>query len=118
MTVSADRPARSTRARTLTMIGCGTITVTLVAGAFAAQPATGPDRASSRSLIENETPLAVRPAGPRSGGGDTTAFPFFSSAPELKTAFRKRVLHPGSSIGCHRPEVDEIYHYQLSGKLD
>jgi mannose-6-phosphate isomerase-like protein (cupin superfamily) len=35
--------------------------------------------------------------------------------PEFKFTFRKRVLHPGSSIGYHRQETDEVY-YVLSGR--
>ena len=113
MTVSAERPVRRTPARGMMLLGSGTITAALVAAALAAQPGS-PKAAPSPSLIENEATLAVRQPGPHAGGGDTTAFPFFSSAAEFKTAFRKRVLHAGSAIGYHRQEVDEIY-YVLSG---
>ena len=39
---------------------------------------------------------------------------FFAEVPDNKLAFRKRVLHPGSAIGYHLQQEDEIY-YVLSG---
>ena len=65
-------------------------------------------------VIEHEKDIAEKQAGPHQGGGETTAFSFFSKVPGEKLAFRKRVLHPGSSIGYHLQKEDEIY-YILSG---
>lgn len=64
--------------------------------------------------IEHEKAMAVEQPGPHNGGGQTTAFPFFEKVKEAKMTFRKRILHPGSAIGYHLQEKQEIY-YILSG---
>lgn len=66
-------------------------------------------------VLENEKDLAATQPGPHDGGGNTTAYNFFSKAEGFKLAFRKRVLHPGSAIGYHLQKEDEVY-YVLSGK--
>ena len=63
-------------------------------------------------IIIHEKDIAVQQVGPHDGGGLTTAYPFFSEVKDFKMAFRKRVLHPGSSIGYQ--ETDEVY-YILDG---
>jgi quercetin dioxygenase-like cupin family protein len=74
-------------------------------------PSTEP---AGEFIIEHENEIAVKQPGPHDGGGNTTAFNFFSKAKDLNLVFRKRILHPGSSIGYHAQEADEIY-YILSG---
>jgi mannose-6-phosphate isomerase-like protein (cupin superfamily) len=64
--------------------------------------------------IDHEKAIAVDQPGPHNGGGNTTAFPFFDKVKEAKMVFRKRILHPGSSIGYHLQEKQEIY-YIISG---
>ena len=64
--------------------------------------------------IDHEKSIAVNEPGPHSGGGSTTVFPFFSKVKDAKMTFRKRILHPGSAIGYHLQEKQEIY-YILSG---
>lgn len=66
-------------------------------------------------ILEREKDIAVEQPGPHKGGGLTTAYPFFSKAPDFKIAFRKRVLRPGSAIGYHLQKEVEIY-YILEGK--
>src|SRR5215813_7999223 len=66
-------------------------------------------------VLQHEKEIAVNEKGPHNGGGETTAFPFFSSINDFKIVFRKRILKPGSSIGYHLQEKDEIY-YIVSGK--
>jgi mannose-6-phosphate isomerase-like protein (cupin superfamily) len=66
------------------------------------------------SLIERDSAVATRQPGPHRGGGETTAYPFFARAPNLRLIFRKRALHRGAAIGYHLQEEDEIY-YVLSG---
>lgn len=66
-------------------------------------------------ILEQEKTIAAEQPGPHNGGGNTTAFNFFSKAKDFKLAFRKRILHPGSAIGYHLQKEDEIY-YVLSGK--
>ena len=77
-------------------------------------PASRASYGTPRSLVEEEPALAIHQPAPHDGGGDTTAFPFFSTAPDFKMAFRKRILHKGSAIGYHLQDFDEVY-YILSG---
>ncbi|WP_018613254.1 cupin domain-containing protein [Segetibacter koreensis] len=65
-------------------------------------------------ILEHEKDLAKEEPAPHDGVGMSTAYSFFSKAPGLKLAFRKRVLKPGSAIGYHLQKGDEIY-YILSG---
>lgn len=66
-------------------------------------------------ILDHEKDIAVDEGGSHNGGGKTTAFPFFGKFKGAKMAFRKRILHPGSAIGYHLQEQQEIY-YILSGK--
>lgn len=66
------------------------------------------------SLVIHERDIATKQPGPHGGTGDTTAYPFFKDAPATSFEFRKRVLHPGASIGFHQHEKDEVY-YVISG---
>ncbi|MGY4516421.1 cupin domain-containing protein [Lysobacter sp. HA18] len=77
--------------------------------AFAQQPAR------RDSYVQSERDIAVTQPGPHEGGGTTTAFPFFDNATGFDTVFRKRVLHPGSTIGEHVNDKDEIY-YVVEGR--
>ena len=70
---------------------------------------------SRHSALQHDTLVAARQAGPHNGGGETTAYSFFDSVSGLAIVFRKRALHPGSAIGYHRNDEDEIY-YVLSGR--
>ena len=65
-------------------------------------------------ILQNEKDIAKEQPGPHDGGGTTIAYPFFEGTKDFKMAFRKRILKPGSSIGYHLQEEDEIY-YVLSG---
>jgi quercetin dioxygenase-like cupin family protein len=73
--------------------------------------------ATTGSRIEHDSAVAVRQPGPHQGGGETTAYPFFSQVADLPLVFRKRALHRGAAIGYHPHEAegDEIY-YVLSGR--
>ena len=66
-------------------------------------------------ILEIEKEIAQAQPGPHSGGGNTIGYSFFDKAENLNYVFRKRVLEPGSSIGYHLQEKDEVY-YILSGK--
>lgn len=66
------------------------------------------------SVIEHDSLVAAKQAGPHSGGGQTTGYSFFTKSKDLKLVFRKRALHAGSAIGYHKQGEDEIY-YVLSG---
>lgn len=69
---------------------------------------------TSKYLLQNDTEVAKEEPGTHNGGGKTIGFNFFAQAKNLKTAFRKRILKPGSSIGYHLQKEDEIY-YVISG---
>jgi mannose-6-phosphate isomerase-like protein (cupin superfamily) len=66
-------------------------------------------------LLQHEKEIAVKEKGPHNGGGETTAYPFFAKADDFTIVFRKRTLQPGSSIGYHLQEKNEVY-YILSGE--
>lgn len=65
-------------------------------------------------ILIHEKDIAKEQAGPHKGGGTTISYPFFEGTKDFKMAFRKRILKPGSSIGYHLQEEDEIY-YILEG---
>jgi lysophospholipase L1-like esterase/mannose-6-phosphate isomerase-like protein (cupin superfamily) len=64
--------------------------------------------------IEHESEIARPQSAPHKGPGETTAHPFFGDLADLGLVFRKRKLHPGSAIGYHLHDKDEIY-YVLTG---
>src|SRR6185369_6201014 len=74
-------------------------------------------RPANGSTIEHDSLVAKQEAGPHNGGGQTTGYSFFTKSKDLPMVFRKRALHPGSSIGHHTQQEDEIY-YVLSGQGD
>ena len=82
---------------------------------FASGSAVTHFRAASGVVIEQDSLVARRESGPHAGGGETTAYPFFTNVPRLALVFRKRALHRGAAIGYHRNDADEIY-YVLSGR--
>src|SRR6188474_1337156 len=65
-------------------------------------------------ILIHEKDIAKEQPGPHEGGGKTIAYPFFEGTKDFKMAFRKRVLTPGSSIGYHLQQEDEVY-YILEG---
>lgn len=69
---------------------------------------------TSKYIIQNDIDVAKKEPGTHKGGGETIGYNFFGDAKNLKTAFRKRILKPGSSIGYHLQKEDEIY-YIISG---
>ncbi|HEX7851513.1 MAG TPA: cupin domain-containing protein [Sphingomonas sp.] len=60
-----------------------------------------------RDVVRNEPP-------PHNGTGTSTAYRISDSVPGRTMEFRKRVMHPGASIGPHVLAHDEVY-YVLSG---
>ncbi len=69
---------------------------------------------TSKYILQNDAEVAKEEPGTHNGGGKTIGFNFFANAKNMKTAFRKRILKPGSSIGYHLQKEDEIY-YVISG---
>ena len=69
---------------------------------------------TAKYILQNDVEVAKKEPGTHNGGGKTIGYNFFGDAKSLKTAFRKRILKPGSSIGYHLQKEDEIY-YVISG---
>jgi mannose-6-phosphate isomerase-like protein (cupin superfamily) len=65
-------------------------------------------------ILEHEKDVIKNEPGPHEGGGNTTVNNFFAKDKDVKVAFRKRALHPGSSIGYHLQKEEEVY-YILGG---
>lgn len=77
-------------------------------------PTTARQQQTDGYILEHEKDIAVEEPGTHKGAGMTTGYTFFKKAKGLKLVFKKRVLHPGSSIGYHLQKEDEIY-YILNG---
>ena len=65
-------------------------------------------------VLERDAQVRREEPGPHQGLGRTSGFVFFQKVPGLAFSFRKRVLHPGASIGTHPQTEDEVY-YVVSG---
>jgi mannose-6-phosphate isomerase-like protein (cupin superfamily) len=89
--------------------------VTVFAATFISLNANAQSTDTSKYILQNDVEVSKEESGTHDGGGKTIGFNFFADAKNLKTAFRKRILKPGSSIGYHLQKEDEIY-YVLSGK--
>jgi len=102
-------------------VATAVVTAALVVTGFSARQSTAVQsqaaRLSNGSTIEHDSLVAKNEAGPHNGGGQTTGYSFFTKSKDLPMVFRKRALHPGSSIGHHTQQEDEIY-YVLSGQGD
>lgn len=68
-------------------------------------------------LVIREADVIVRQPPPHNGTGMSTAYRISDVAPNRAMEFRKRVMHPGSSIGLHVIAHDEVY-YVISGEAD
>ena len=82
--------------------------ILLLSSAFAHQPQ------QKGYIFEHEKDVIKNEPGPHDGGGTTTVNNFFVKDKNVKVAFRKRALHPGSTIGYHLQKEEEVY-YILSG---
>lgn len=74
-----------------------------------------PAPAPGGTIVQHDREVAATEPGPHKGGGETVGHSFFRDTPGLRLVFRKRVLKPGSGIGHHVQQEDEIY-YVLSGR--
>lgn len=94
----------------------GLVTVGIVIGAVAtAHLSSQAPVPPGGYVIERDAEVAVTEPGTHNGGGQTVGYSFFRSVKDLKLVFRKRALKPGSGIGHHVQQEDEIY-YVLSGR--
>ena len=123
----AEKPARLTwRGGVLVLLPLFAVTAALAgsqaatpgASRSAAEPARqAPAGGKSRGgyVLERDAEVAREEPGTHKGGGQTIGYSFFKDTPNLGMVFRKRALKPGSGIGYHEQEEDEIY-YVLSGR--
>ena len=70
--------------------------------------------AAPPAVIVREADVAREEVPPHKGVGMSTAYRMSDAAPGRNFEFRKRTLHPGSSIGLHVLSHDEVY-YVISG---
>jgi mannose-6-phosphate isomerase-like protein (cupin superfamily) len=66
-------------------------------------------------VLQRDAGVTREEPGPHDGAGQATGYHFFDDVAGVPFAFRKRALHPGSSIGPHEQHEDEVY-YVLSGR--
>lgn len=64
--------------------------------------------------IQQDSDVARSEKGSHGGGGETLGHWFFEDSKGIPFAFKKRRLYPGSAIGYHLHNKDEIY-YVLEG---
>lgn len=86
----------------------------LMAAAMQAAPASPP---AGTGLVIHEADTMVRQVPPHNGTGMSIAYRISDAAPNRAMEFRKRVMHPGSSIGLHVIAHDEVY-YVVGGQGD
>lgn len=90
------------------------ITALIAAATLQSTPASPP---AGVGLVIREADTMVRQVPPHNGTGMSTAYRISDVAPNRAMEFRKRVMHPGSSIGLHLIAHDEVYHV-FSGQGD
>ena len=89
--------------------------LTFITGFLCAITITSYSHKQEGFIIQHEKDIEQKEPGSHNGGGQTLAFSFFNNVPDMHLVFRKRILLPGSSIGYHLQNEDEIY-YILKGK--
>ena len=67
-------------------------------------------------MIATDDQVRASQPGPHDGLGTTTVFGYFDHGETKLLAFRKRILHPGSTIGSHPMEPEEEVYYIISGR--
>ena len=96
------------------------VLVALVSVSAQAPPDTrgirmNPEKTAGGYVLERDADVAREEPGTHKGGGRTIGYSFFRDTPKLGMVFRKRALKPGSAIGYHEQQDDEIY-YVISGR--
>jgi mannose-6-phosphate isomerase-like protein (cupin superfamily) len=66
-------------------------------------------------VLEHANDIAKNEPAPHNGNGMTTVYNYFSSDSASNLVFRERVLLPGSEIGYHLQQKEEIY-FIVSGE--
>lgn len=92
----------------------GLMLAALLAGAASPQTDAPP---AGVGVVIREADVMVRQVPPHNGTGMSTAYRISDVAPNRAMEFRKRIMHPGASIGLHVIRHDEVYHV-ISGEGD
>jgi len=92
-----------------------TVALAAAGSGVIAQEKTGAKPTPGGYVLEKDGQVAKQEPGTHNGGGQTIGYSFFSKTPKLGLVFRKRAFKPGSGIGYHLQNEDEIY-YVLSGR--
>jgi len=87
----------------------------LVTAWLALRQGPAPMSAQEGYVVQHDSDIAKEEPGPHQGKGRSIGYVFFDKTPGLKFSFRKRVLHPGASIGYHKQSEDEVY-YIIGGQ--
>ena len=83
----------------------------MAATGCAAQGGTAPANSAPPMVVVAESEVAVREPPPHGAIGMSTAYRISDAAPQPRTMeFRRRVLDPGSAIGEHPIDHDEVYY--------
>ncbi len=98
------------QSRVVIALAAAVLPVVLLAATAERQAA----RAAAGHILQTDKGVAAPEPGSHNGGGQTTAYKFFDDVKDMSFTFRKRAMHPGSAIGYHLQQEDEIY-YVLSG---
>ena len=91
------------------------LVLAVLAGTVSLSSAQTPVTPRGGFIVEHDAEVRKVEPGTHNGGGETVGYSFFANAPKLALVFRKRALKPGSAIGYHLQQEDEIY-YVLSGR--
>jgi len=94
---------------------CTVVVLVVISASAASRMAARQTRAPGGYVVQRDAEVQSAEPGPHDGGGQTVAHSFFAKVPNLALIFRKRALKPGSGIGYHEQQEDEIY-YVLSGR--
>ncbi len=98
------------------MIRAGVIaTLLLAACASPPAPVAATDPPARRMVVVDQADVAIDQPPPHGAIGMSTAYRISDAAPGRTMEFRRRVLHPGSAIGEHPIDHDEVY-YVLAGE--
>jgi len=102
------------RSRALRLVAAAMVTGVFGGAASVGFSHPGHPQAAAGSRVVRDAEVAVKQPGTHDGGGMTTGYLYFEDLKDMSFYFRKRALHPGSGIGYHQQEQDEVY-YVLSG---
>ena len=93
------------------------LAATLAAGSLQESHPVPASPPAGVGMVIHEADTLVRQPPPHNGTGMSTAYRISDQAPNRSMEFRKRVMHPGASIGLHVIAHDEVYHV-VSGQGD